>query len=119
MKNTLKFGASAMAMAFALPGAAMATAYDCGTPANAANPNVVNCVSDPNHYQNGITYNQSDFSPAAGLKVILNGTVVDTPITNLVGVSVTGSTNNLAEIQALSGSVVTAGLTGLQTTSSG
>jgi len=119
VKNTLKFGASAMAMAFALPGAAMATAYDCGTPANAANPNVVNCVSDPNHYQNGITYNQSDFSPAAGLKVILNGTVVDTPITNLVGVSVTGSTNNLAEIQALSGSVVTAGLTGLQTTSSG
>lgn len=108
VKHALKSGASIIALMLVVPNApAAAMIGACGVPDTSQNPNVVSCVSDPTNYQNGIIYNQSSFPTPAGLKLDIYGTAIVNA--NLAGaaVSVTGSTDNAAQIALRSGARIT------------
>jgi hypothetical protein len=108
VKYGLKSGASVIALMLFAPGAALAAPIgECGVADISQNPNVVSCVSDPVNYQNGINYDQSNFATPAGLKLDIFGTaIVDTNLTG-PAVSVTGSTDNAAQIAFRTGARVT------------
>jgi len=118
LKNKLLIGASAVAVMLSMSDQAFASS-ECGIPSTSGNPYVVSCISDPNHYQNGISYNDSTYATPTGLKVDIYGTAIVAPINNATAVSVTGTSNNDAIIYVRNGARISSGGNGLVTATSG
>ncbi|GFE75061.1 autotransporter outer membrane beta-barrel domain-containing protein [Novosphingobium sp. TCA1] len=119
MKTKLMAGASALTLMMIATDAYALPAGECGVPNTSADPNVASCISDSTEYEDGITYDQSNFGTPANIKVDLYGTVVVNATSGNNGVTVIGSTDHDALIGARNGAKVAAGQAGLTTMATG
>jgi outer membrane autotransporter protein len=115
LKTKLMAGASALTLMMIATDAYAVAPGECGVPNTSADPNVASCISDSTEYQDGITYDQSNFGTPANIKVDLYGTVVVNATNGNNGVTVIGSTDHDALIGARNGAKVTAAQAGLMT----